>query len=155
MTDEMDKLKLDVSVFGQGAMFISADGERVNHVPLTDVFDWDKDGTACLNGEIIADKPLSFDALKEAIVAMPKDPLAEWMRDKGFNPNNGCKLILPEFMRDVAGKLPPDYMLFSEYVDSPLLVDPSGEADRKRKIEWGADYGFRISDQSIVRISNA
>lgn len=51
-----------------------------------------------------------------------KEPIAEWMRSQGFDPDEGCTLVLPAAMFRLAGAFPPDYVLLSQLVDAPLLV---------------------------------
>src|SRR4051812_7910622 len=67
---------------------------------------------------------LSFEALKALVDDMTRDPLADWMREKGFDPAAGCKLILPAQMRREYGACAPFYVDFSPFARDAVLINP-------------------------------
>lgn len=52
------------------------------------------------------------------VQAAREEPIAVWMRSQGFDPARGCRLVLPESMRE---PLMPSYVHFSRLVDKPTL----------------------------------
>jgi hypothetical protein len=69
--------------------------------------------------------PVTFDQLLDALESMPKDPIAEWMKDNGFDPDKGCKLVLPASMRSEMGLMAANYMMFSMLVSKPMMMNPN------------------------------
>ena len=59
-----------------------------------------------------------FDTLKP----LGEDPLAKFMREKGFDHTKGGRLVLPGSMRGLFGYIgPPWYVRLSESVTAPTL----------------------------------
>lgn len=76
--------------------------------------------TATIN----SDDSVSFDDLKEALQCLGADPLAEWMKEQGFDPEDDCLLILPSSINLDWGPMgPPKYVFFSNILDSPILMN--------------------------------
>jgi hypothetical protein len=48
-------------------------------------------------------------------------PIRRYMIEKGFNPDEGCKLILPSSMAADNDNL-PNYVKFSKFIPAPLLI---------------------------------
>lgn len=74
-------------------------------------------------------EPLTVDAIREAIAhiqALGEGPIRRYMRDKGFDPENGGMLVLPESMRNQFGQFgAPRYVKFSAIVQNGLMfIDP-------------------------------
>ena len=64
-------------------------------------------------------KPLTLETIKRAIAAIPKDLVAEYMKEKGFDPADGCLLIMPISMRRDRH---PDYIRWSPVVAEPVML---------------------------------
>lgn len=72
--------------------------------------------------------PLTVEGLRKLIADLealmpPVDGLAALMRERGFDPDRGCVLFLPESMRSLAGPFPPKYVRFSAFIPAPIMVD--------------------------------
>ena len=53
------------------------------------------------------------------------DPLAQWMREQGFDPDKGAKLLWPaEIPQDWGPFGKPTYVLLSKLMKHPLLLQP-------------------------------
>lgn len=51
---------------------------------------------------------------------LPKDPIVEFMKDKGFDPKDGCVIILPSHL---SGTFPErNYILYSKIIEQPMLM---------------------------------
>lgn len=65
----------------------------------------------------------------ERVVEMLKgfdlDPLAEWMRALGFDPDRYL-LVLPEAMREKCGPFPPRYVRFAAVSQPYIMLDVFG-----------------------------
>lgn len=76
-----------------------------------------------------ASEPLTVDHLKEVIAAianMPPEPFGEYMRKRGFSPEDGYRLVLPETLRERCGPLVPRYVGFTDAVEAPFIyMDPT------------------------------
>ena len=77
-------------------------------------------------------EPLTLDKLKEAKAAIDAicadDPLADYMREKGFDPDEGCLLMMPgpDFDKLEAGPCGvPPYVRRSALCLEPVMIDPS------------------------------
>ncbi len=68
-------------------------------------------------------EPLTVAKLQALVEKLPPldDPLADWMRELGFDPKCGGVLVLPAAQRAEWGFLPPDYLRFSAFVREPML----------------------------------
>lgn len=71
-------------------------------------------------------EPLTLDKLKEAKAVIgaicADDPLADYMREKGFDPNSGCLLLMPGPDYD---KLEASHCGVAPYIRrSALLLEP-------------------------------
>lgn len=53
------------------------------------------------------------------------DPLAEWMRALGFDPDRYL-LVLPEAMREKCGPFPPRYVRFAAVSQPYIMLDVFG-----------------------------
>lgn len=61
----------------------------------------------------------------EALKALGEDPLKVYMRKKGFDPDKGCKLVLPESTREMFEPWgPPTFVHLSDLVTAPLMYRP-------------------------------
>jgi len=70
-------------------------------------------------------EPVTVESLLAAKKMMDEkfpDPIAQCMREKGFDPNNGGILFLHESMRREMPFI-PSYVRFSSLIDAPLLID--------------------------------
>jgi hypothetical protein len=92
---------------------------------------------------------MTIDKLLAAFDAMPKDPLAEMMKSKGFDPAKGCKMILPASLKGKLGVFPPSYVSFSGLVSDPVLFDPKAVAS-KPKIYCNIDAGATIKHRESI-----
>lgn len=82
-----------------------------------------------------AGKQPVFDAdalaeLERIVARIPPDPVAKMMRELGFDPDHGCKLVLadtPE-MRELCGPWPGKYIQFSANTPENVayMISPSG-----------------------------
>lgn len=61
-------------------------------------------------------------SMEMALASMPPEPWAEFMRKKGYPPQQGWVLILPEGCREAAGALHPSYVRFSDRLQEPVFV---------------------------------
>jgi len=65
--------------------------------------------------------------MKEAIEALGPDPLAEYMRSKGFDPDEGCNLLIPapQYNQLDWGPFgPPMYVRAHKAIAEPLMINP-------------------------------
>jgi hypothetical protein len=68
---------------------------------------------------------LTIDKLREIHDIMPSDPLEDWMRERGFDPKKGGRIILPKREAEKLGLPLPYYVTVSALVENPLLcIDP-------------------------------
>jgi hypothetical protein len=65
--------------------------------------------------------PLTYEAIKAAIDALPPEPIGEYMRERGCPPEDGWLLFLPASMRDDALPFPPAYVRFSALIAKPVM----------------------------------
>lgn len=89
----------------------------------------------CLDGEFIMANTdnLTYEKLMEVLASVPRDPLADMMREQGFDPDAGGYLILPIEFQCAAWGLsgPPTYIRFSYLADAAYLVKmPISDAGR-------------------------
>lgn len=75
-----------------------------------------------VSNEVAEQECLTIDKLKEAMSKIPEDPVAKAMREQGFDPDDGCKLILPASRRANFGNYVPSYVQFSNLVEGAYLV---------------------------------
>ncbi|WP_159271999.1 hypothetical protein [Variovorax boronicumulans] len=61
---------------------------------------------------------MSIEEMVEVLKKIPPEPIGEWMRSQGFDPEAGCMLVLPVRLKFVH---PPRYVRFSAFIDHPLL----------------------------------
>jgi hypothetical protein len=81
--------------------------------------------STCISTNNVAGKDLNIETLLKAkkLLEDIKDPIAELMREKGFDPDKGDLLVWPVHLFDVFGGLPmPSYVRLSEHVDLPYCV---------------------------------
>lgn len=78
-------------------------------------------------------EPLTIDAIREAVghlQALGEEPIRRYMREKGFDPDKGGRLVLPESMREKFSSMfgPPWYVKFSKIIekDGFMFIDPLG-----------------------------
>lgn len=79
--------------------------------------------STCTNN--VARQDLTLETLLEAkkLLENIKDPFAELMREKGFDPEKGDILVWPKHMLNIFGGLPiPSYVRVSKLVDVPHCV---------------------------------
>lgn len=50
------------------------------------------------------------------------DPLAAWMAEQGFDPQDGGRLVLPSSMLHLATHLSPRYVIVSPFALEPMLM---------------------------------
>lgn len=70
---------------------------------------------------------LTIEKLNEAMALIEKDPLAEYMRSKGFDPDKGCLFLIPgpQFEDIDWGPLgAPMYVRSARIIAEPLMIDP-------------------------------
>jgi hypothetical protein len=91
-----------------------------------------KDSTASTQGahpdltcnEILAAienaKPTLMRLSEERVAAEAR--IIQFMKDHGFDPADGCILVLPLVLEGVAGPFPPKFVMFSSLVSSPVLA---------------------------------
>jgi hypothetical protein len=65
---------------------------------------------------------MTMDDLKEAIEMVGTDPVIEFMKSKGFDPKDGCRMILPEVYRRECGE--HRYVDYSLAAHVPLFYRP-------------------------------
>ncbi len=77
---------------------------------------------------------LTYKTLKEAmeLIENYKDPLLEWMKAKGYNPDTGGRLIISFDMANQFGGLPlPGFVVVNDFMvesnkGNPLLINTYG-----------------------------
>lgn len=85
-------------------------------------------------------KKLTVEALEAVLGEMRKDPLAEWMRSQGYDPDKGALMVIPDrflrlFERNGHGGLSvPSYIRFCAEGDHVMLV-PEAETVRPWPVE--------------------
>jgi hypothetical protein len=70
-------------------------------------------------------EPLTIEDLQRAIELLKSasDPLADFMRSKGFDPDAGCLLVIPiEVYWDWGEYSTPEYVRVSPRIDQPVLI---------------------------------
>lgn len=73
------------------------------------------------------DRPLTIRDLRNAIKAIGDlDTIGEWMRSQGFDPKEGCYLVLPELLAKEFEYRPPAYVKFSRLAPQPFLIRGDG-----------------------------
>lgn len=82
---------------------------------------------------------LTLEKLEEIQRSIPPDPIAEWMKSKGFDPVKGCMLLVcPQLYREMAkpvgmfsSGLAPDYVEEHPYITGAVMVNAeAGKAIR-------------------------
>lgn len=82
-------------------------------------------GDGKTNTAATCDSSVTIDDILEVVAELTEDPLAIFMRAKGFDPDKGCFLILPEAMAADLGSFgPPKYVRLSKVTDRIMMVDP-------------------------------
>lgn len=77
----------------------------------------------CANASPTAES-LSLERLKAIVAHLhEQDPIAAWMRERGFDPARGCLLFVPETARAEFGPFPPHYVRFSRIATAATMVD--------------------------------
>jgi hypothetical protein len=90
-----------------------------------ELFDASAANPASTSTSDISGQDLTLERVMEAkrLLDEIKDPLAEYMREKGFDPDKGDMIVLPENMRNIFDGLPlPSYARVSKLVDKPYMV---------------------------------
>ena len=85
-----------------------------------------KTGTAVVANAPETNTSLSYKDIKEAMdkIKAIKDPIAEYMRQQGFDPDEGGEMMLPPSWRVLFGDgNPPPYVEFSSFYSVPILVN--------------------------------
>ncbi|BCG50166.1 hypothetical protein [Ralstonia phage RP13] len=67
---------------------------------------------------------ISLKDIEDLYKSLSEHPIAKFMREKGFDPDNGCKLIIPHTLAMKIGNL-PDYVIPSIFATDPILVNPN------------------------------
>ena len=83
-------------------------------------------------------KKLTVNAVEALLKEIRKDPLADWMRSKGEDPDKGALMVIPDRMRSWFEREDrpwsvPEYVRFSAEGDYILLV-PEAETVRPDQI---------------------
>lgn len=68
----------------------------------------------------------TLEAILEAARALPVEPVRAFMLERGFDPDDGDKMVLPDTdemrARGWGPFGPPNYVVFSKLIEQPLLV---------------------------------
>lgn len=73
---------------------------------------------ACTSTVASSPQAMSLDDMVGLLAKIPPEPIGEWMRSQGFDPEAGCMLVLPARLRFVH---PPRYVRFSIFIEHPIL----------------------------------
>jgi hypothetical protein len=66
---------------------------------------------------------VTIDTIRDALRRIPKDPIAEYMRTQGVDPDKGCKLLLPPAVFDRLS-FTSGYIQRHPCVAEPMLYKP-------------------------------
>lgn len=83
------------------------------------------DGSMSTYTNNVAGQDLTLETILEAkkLIENIKDPFAELMKDKGYDPEKGDILVWPKHMLNIFGGLPiPSYVRVTELIDVPHCV---------------------------------
>jgi len=69
---------------------------------------------------------ISIDDIKAVMENLPPEPLAEYMKDKGFNPDDGCIMLIPVsiFKEMELDNCLPSYVRVSHIIGDITLINP-------------------------------
>ncbi len=64
----------------------------------------------------------SIQEVKKLLVDV--DPIVKFMREKGFDPDEGCLMIVPSVWRD-KWQVHRKYIKYSDVIDQPIMINPN------------------------------
>lgn len=80
--------------------------------------------TATTAQPVAIDVNLMLKAVRELQAMADHDPIGDWMRSQGCDPDRGYLLVLPSSMFALAGAFPPAYVLCSTLALEPTIILP-------------------------------
>ena len=75
---------------------------------------------------------LTVEDLLETIRSLPPDPLAAFMRERGFDPDKGCIMLLPTWLAYHLGPFIPRYVRTRGDINDVFLLNPQYQSEE----EW-------------------